>query len=37
MAIGPNLDAFGFTLSFMLMAGFGFLALLSMAVRPDTR
>lgn len=33
IAIGPVLDGFGFTLSFLLMAGFGLLALGSLALR----
>jgi MFS transporter, DHA1 family, multidrug resistance protein len=33
MAIGPVVDGFGFTASFMLMAGFGLLALASLALR----
>jgi MFS family permease len=34
IAIGPVVDGFGFTTSFMLMAGFGLLALASLALRP---
>jgi MFS family permease len=37
IAIGPILDAFGFSVSFLLMAGFGLLALVSLAVRPAAR
>ena len=36
-AIGPILDASGFTVSFLLLAGFGLLALLSLAVRPGAQ
>ena len=36
IAIGPILDAFGFTVSFLLMAGFGLLALVSLAVHPTS-
>lgn len=37
MAIGPILDAFGFSVSFLLMAAFGLLALVSLAIRPGAR
>ena len=37
IAIGPILDAFGFKVSFLLMAGFGLLALASLALRPGAR
>jgi MFS transporter, DHA1 family, multidrug resistance protein len=37
VVIGPVLDRFGFTVSFHLMAGFGLLALLSLAFRPGAR
>jgi hypothetical protein len=33
IAIGPVVDGFGFTASFMVMAGFGLLALASLALR----
>ena len=33
IVIGPVVDNFGFTVSFQLMAGFGLLALLSLALR----
>jgi MFS family permease len=37
LAIGPILDAFGFQTSFLLMGGFGLLALASMALRTGGR
>ncbi|HZO33196.1 MAG TPA: hypothetical protein VFH48_45210 [Chloroflexota bacterium] len=37
MAIGPILDAFGFEVSFLLMAGFGLVSLLSLVIRPGKR
>jgi MFS family permease len=37
LAIGPILDAFGFQTSFLLMAGFGLLALASMVSRRGSR
>jgi hypothetical protein len=33
MVIGPVVDGFGFTTSFLSMAGFGLLALASLALR----
>ena len=36
IAIGPILDAFGFTASFGLMAGFGMVALVSLMLRPNS-
>ncbi|HVE74755.1 MAG TPA: MFS transporter, partial [Mycobacteriales bacterium] len=36
VVIGPVLDAAGFTVSFLLMAGFGLMALASLAFRPAT-
>jgi hypothetical protein len=37
VVIGPILDTFGYTVSFGLMAGFGLLALASLALRPGPR